>query len=94
MSSRFAFAARFASATLATAIGLAALAPRAALAAGDCPDGWFCEDNAAPQPPATPGAGPRPRRRPPKRLVRTPRPANPASPSSSWIGRRTRRVHQ
>ena len=60
MSSRFAFAARFASATLATAIGLAALAPRAALAAGDCPDGWFCEDNAAPQPPATPGAGPRP----------------------------------
>ena len=39
---------------------LVALAPASTLAAGDCPDGWFCEDNAAPQPPAVPGAPERP----------------------------------
>ncbi len=39
-----------------------ALAPASALAAGagDCPDGWFCEDGAAPQPP--PSARPAPPR--------------------------------
>jgi len=36
---------------------LVALAPAVALAAEDCPDGWFCEDSAAPRPPP---AGPRP----------------------------------
>jgi len=51
---------------------LVALAPATSLAADDCPDGWFCEDNAAPpqsqpaRPPAAP-AEPRPaeRRAPP-----------------------------
>ena len=38
---------------------LVALAPAVALASDDCPDGWFCEPNAAP-PPGAPNEGPRP----------------------------------
>lgn len=48
---------------LALLLASSALAPNA-LAAGDCPDGWFCEEGApaAPPPPARPpGPGPRPR---------------------------------
>jgi Outer membrane protein beta-barrel domain len=59
MSRRLVFALPFA---------LAALAPATSLAAEDCPDGWFCEDNAAPRPaPSTapPGAPERPRPAPP-----------------------------
>jgi hypothetical protein len=42
-----------------------ALVPKAALAAGDCPDGWFCEDGAAPQaPPPSAPSGDRDRDRP------------------------------
>jgi hypothetical protein len=43
-----------------------ALLPKAALAAADCPDGWFCEDGAA-QPASPPNAPPgeRPGARPP-----------------------------
>lgn len=43
------------------------LAPKLAHAAGDCPDGWFCEDGAAPQaPPSTPPpTGERPAGQPP-----------------------------
>lgn len=33
---------------------LVALAPATSLAADDCPDGWFCEENAAPQAPPSP----------------------------------------
>jgi hypothetical protein len=47
---------------------LVALAPASALAAGDCPDGWFCDEGAAPQPrppaPEAPNAGPAPGERP------------------------------
>ena len=52
MPRRFAFALPFA---------LVALVPATSLAAEQCPDGWFCEDNAAPQPPpAVPVERPRP----------------------------------
>lgn len=52
MSRRFAFALPFA---------LVALVPATSLAAEECPDGWFCEENAAPQPPpAAPVEQPRP----------------------------------
>jgi hypothetical protein len=41
---------------LALSFAFVALAPKAAKAAGDCPDGWFCDDGAAPQapPPSAP----------------------------------------
>ncbi|MEO6598380.1 MAG: hypothetical protein ABIQ16_00810, partial [Polyangiaceae bacterium] len=51
---------------------LVALAPATSLAAEECPDGWFCEDNAAPRPaspPAPPG---------------TTRPAPPPLPPSAY----------
>lgn len=59
---------------------LVALAPATSLAADDCPDGWFCEDNGprsaptAPPPGARPGPGPAERSRPPQ----------PALPPSSY----------
>jgi hypothetical protein len=49
---------------------LVSLAPASALAASDCPDGWFCEDGAAPQPapggPAERPPAPPPDARPPR----------------------------
>ena len=52
MSRRFAFALPFA---------LVALVPATSPAAEECPDGWFCEDNAPPpSPAASPGEGQRP----------------------------------
>jgi hypothetical protein len=49
-------------------LALVVLAPASSLAAEDCPDGWFCEDNGAqrpaPPPPGAPGAPPRPERPP------------------------------
>src|SRR5450432_290476 len=58
-------------------VALASLAPASALAAGDCPDGWFCEDGAAPSPPpsAAPG-GPAERPSAPPPDARPPRPAD------------------
>ena len=52
---------------LALLFGSVVLAPRLAKAAGDCPDGWFCEDGAAPQAPPTvpPPNGERPPSAPP-----------------------------
>ena len=42
-------------------LSLVALSPKSLLAAADCPDGWFCEDNAAPPPaPPRPPAPPAP----------------------------------
>jgi hypothetical protein len=50
---------------------LVAFAPASALAAGDCPDGWFCEDGPAPGPPSSPS---------PARTGERPAPASGASP--------------
>jgi hypothetical protein len=50
---------RFAVAVLFASAGLSAFAPKTALAAGNCPDGWFCDEGAAPQPlPPPPNAPP------------------------------------
>jgi len=73
MSRRFVFAVPFA---------LVALAPATSLAvgaAGDCPDGWFCEDNAAPAlpPPGTPADSPRPPSGRPQQLPPGPPAFNP-----------------
>jgi hypothetical protein len=59
-----------------------ALAPASALAAGDCPDGWFCDEGGAarPHPPAPepPNAGPTPGERPAPPSP-PPEPGSPAS---------------
>ena len=47
---------------------LVLLRPATTRAAGDCPDGWFCEDNGAPQ-------------APPPAPVERPRPEEPGAPS-------------
>jgi hypothetical protein len=57
-------------------VALASFAPASALAAGDCPDGWFCEDGAAPQaPPSAAPDGPAERPTAPPPDSRPPRPA-------------------
>jgi len=57
---------------------LVALAPVTALAADDCPDGWFCEQNTAP--PAT-----APATAPPASGAQ-PRPVSSAPPPGQWPG--------
>ncbi|MES1177766.1 MAG: outer membrane beta-barrel protein [Myxococcales bacterium] len=75
MSRRLVFALPFA---------LAALAPATSLAADDCPDGWFCEDNAAPRRPPAGSPGAPPGAQPGAPPGAPPRPDRPPTPPSAY----------